>query len=348
MPLGEDDFNHILSSNGAGYFLNLNQGFYKSGKSYLFHTKLRVAARYKYHSDNLQHRPNLTKVAEECQVSRWFVTKVESELLRSDDMTVKEDERNKTCSIPGYYILDPLDYFVILLLYREEPSRILRSYVDELYHITGVEICKTTVSEILKKSFPNPANLRNANIIPLDQFRHINIERANIFANIVRRFPLNRVIFFDKKLLKNAEGLNRRNRRDPITAVVPTIMSKPDFRNTYKILGMSSIDKLIPCNFYYKIHSNNDDQYEFVDFIFECIENIFIREYDVVIGDRAPYHTGGINKYLEDILWENHHILLLWLPARTPEWNPVELMWSLLQTRLGIIPLKYYEEHGNI
>ena len=109
---------------------------------------------------------------------------------------------------------------------------------------------------------------------------------------------------------------------------------------------MSSIDEEIDCNFYDKIHSNNKDQYDFFDFIMECVDNNFVREYDVIVGDRAPYHTGGINKHLEDIMCDNYHILLIWLPARTPEWNPVELVWSLLQRRLGIIPLAFYKEHG--
>ena len=78
----------------------------------------------------------------------------------------------------------------------------------------------------------------------------------------------------------------------------------------------------------------------------ECVDNNFIRDFDVIVGDRAPYHMGGVNEHLEELLWENHNILLIWLPARTPEWNPVELVWSLLQRRLGIIPLNFYKIHG--
>ena len=133
---------------------------------------------------------------------------------------------------------------------------------------------------------------------------------------------------------------------DPVTGEIPPMYSMSDFRNTYKILGMSSIDEEIDCNFYYKIHSNNNDQYEFFDFIMECVDNNFIRDFDVIVGDRAPYHMGGVNEHLEELLWENYNILLIWLPARTPEWNPVELVWSLLQRRLGIIPLNFYKIHG--
>lgn len=32
-------------------------------------------------------------------------------------------------------------------------------------------------------------------------------------------------------------------------------------------------------------------------------------------------------------------ILLLFLPARTPEWNPIELVWNTLVQRLKTIPL---------
>ena len=48
---------------------------------------------------------------------------------------------------------------------------------------------------------------------------------------------------------------------------------------------------------------------------------------------------GGECSSLEDFLWEEHNILIVYLPARTPEWNPIELIWNLLIRRLGLIPL---------
>ena len=36
------------------------------------------------------------------------------------------------------------------------------------------------------------------------------------------------------------------------------------------------------------------------------------------------------NAMLEIWLWEEHSVLVLFLPAQAPEWNPIELMWNCL------------------
>ena len=58
--------------------------------------------------------------------------------------------------------------------------------------------------------------------------------------------------------------------------------------------------------------------------------------WDILICDDAYYHWGGACRTLEDFLWEEHKILIIYLPARTPEWNPMELVWSILVRRLGL------------
>ena len=50
--------------------------------------------------------------------------------------------------------------------------------------------------------------------------------------------------------------------------------------------------------------------------------------------DNSANHSGKENTVLEDWLWEEHRIFVLFLPARTPEWNPIELVWNILEERL--------------
>ena len=45
---------------------------------------------------------------------------------------------------------------------------------------------------------------------------------------------------------------------------------------------------------------------------------------------------------LEDWLWEDHSVLVLFLPARAPEWNPIELMWNCLTQRLKYLDLSVF------
>jgi hypothetical protein len=64
----------------------------------------------------------------------------------------------------------------------------------------------------------------------------------------------------------------------------------------------------------------------------------FLRAGDVLIQDNAANHTGKGNSVLEEWLWQEHMVLALFLPARAPEWNPIELMWNCLAQRL-----KYFD-----
>ncbi len=60
----------------------------------------------------------------------------------------------------------------------------------------------------------------------------------------------------------------------------------------------------------------------------------FLRVGDVLVLDHAANHSGKENTVLDDWLWSEHSILVLFLPARTPEWNPIELLWNCSCQRL--------------
>ena len=60
----------------------------------------------------------------------------------------------------------------------------------------------------------------------------------------------------------------------------------------------------------------------------------FLLPHDVLVLDRADIHTGWNIINLADWLWENFRIFILMLPARTPEWNPIKLVWNILVQRL--------------
>ena len=70
-----------------------------------------------------------------------------------------------------------------------------------------------------------------------------------------------------------------------------------------------------------------------------AISHRYLRAGDVLILDNAAIHTGKDNSVIEEWLWEEHMMLVLFLPARAPEWNPIELMWNCLTQRLKFFDL---------
>ena len=258
------------------YRANQNGGIYLNGAKYPIQLKIRVAEEYLTASNNLTSLPNLTQIASRLCVSRTFVREVGDELLTHGCIT-EDNKRTRGTDVqkgtPGRTKLTAIDYWYLIHLYREEPSRTLGSYVYELAAFSGVHICCKTVDRIFQEAFPYKGALRISSIIPLDKFRENNLLRANEFIATISKLPLSRIKLFDEKLLKNSEGLCRKVRRDPITGVIPPILSAPDFRNTYKILGMTSLDENNPLSFYYKIHTYNNDSYEFSEFVFDTLDN---------------------------------------------------------------------------
>jgi len=61
----------------------------------------------------------------------------------------------------------------------------------------------------------------------------------------------------------------------------------------------------------------------------------------VLILDNAANHKGKGNSVLDEWLWEDHIVLVVFLPARVQEWNPIKLMRNCLCQHLKY--LKYFD-----
>jgi transposase len=53
-----------------------------------------------------------------------------------------------------------------------------------------------------------------------------------------------------------------------------------------------------------------------------------------LIMDNASIHTGGEAEIVEDMLWHAMEVLVVYLPTRSPELNPIELIFHILARRL--------------
>ena len=60
----------------------------------------------------------------------------------------------------------------------------------------------------------------------------------------------------------------------------------------------------------------------------------FLLPGDVLILDNAAIHNKADSVNLFEFLWDNFQILLISLPTRAPELNPIELLWNTLNGRL--------------
>lgn len=118
-----------------------------------------------------------------------------------------------------------------------------------------------------------------------------------------------------------------------MTGEKPAMMPDPDFRNTHSITGFCSCSGDRP-GVLYRIHAGANDAEQFAYDVEQAIICGYLRPGDFLVIDNAAYHVGRENIVLDDWLWDNHGIFLLQLPPRSPEWNPIELIWNILVQRL--------------
>ena len=85
----------------------------------------------------------------------------------------------------------------------------------------------------------------------------------------------------------------------------------------------------------------NHDSFAFRFFVEDAIVTGWLKRGDIIVCDNSRIHEGGFNVDLSEFLWdvlgsdgEPLRILLLPLPTRSPELNPIELLWNTLVMQL--------------
>jgi hypothetical protein len=106
----------------------------------------------------------------------------------------------------------------------------------------------------------------------------------------------------------------------------------------HTIIGCCSIAPDAP-PFYFWMHDGTNDSTRFLDFVYSMVVDGFLRNGDVLVIDNASIHWYRELAVVEEILWEDYIILIVFMPARSPEPNPIKLMWNILVQPLRIVQL---------
>ena len=125
-----------------------------------------------------------------------------------------------------------------------------------------------------------------------------------------------------------------------MTGIRPNLLVPSDFRNTYCIIGLITVDRTCWPPLLYSIGEDNHDAASFASFIINAIAVGWIRRGDFLVLDNARVHSGGSADILVDFLWNAPgldgnpiNVILVPYPTRAPELNPIELCWNSLIQR---------------
>jgi hypothetical protein len=105
---------------------------------------------------------------------------------------------------------------------------------------------------------------------------------------------------------------------DVLTGLDPHRMTDPDLCNTYSIIGTCRICMRSTPKRYHITDATVDTDLFSME-IEAAIAKRFLRAGDVLVLDNAANHTGKGNTVLENWLWEEHSVLVFFLPAQAPE-----------------------------
>ena len=146
--------------------------------------------------------------------------------------------------------------------------------------------------------------------------------------------------FLDEKHIVNKDALRAKTRKDPLTGKMDHIPVSGDFRETFNLMAIVSLNPTKSKSIEYHIDKNTNDAFSFVVFIEYLIETKYLKHNEVLVMDNAAIHVGGVAKNIQEILWNSVvegsplHILVIFLPTRSPELNPIELIFHILAKRI--------------
>jgi transposase len=253
----------------------------------------------------------------------------------------RSDSKKKDNVVGPGQKLSTVHEMFLLSLRTLDPSRPLYSYVNKLNTHFGKLVSYQSVSDWFDKRWDHQGNLLRANLVPLDKWKTINKIRYYEFVQKLRIYSdHSKFNFIDEKHIYNKDMYPTKVRRDPLDGKLPGIHVSGNFREAYNIMAIISPNPDKPHPIDYTIGEENGTSEAFVGFMTYLIAKRFLRHNEFVVMDNAAIHYQRNATVIEDMLWETIvdgrplHILVIQLPTRSPELNPIELVFHILARRI--------------
>ena len=326
-----------------------NNIIFRRGHAYPMERKLHVGNCYAklfqmYCMDPSNYKePSPSSVANLANVGYKFAKKVMDE-IQSTGSIVDPDtiKAHNYLNRKSFNKLKVEHQMFILSLHAVLPNRPNESYVDELYADYKVIVCSSTITNFFRsKMFKYKGTFGVPNNVPLDKFKQENILKFYQFQEVIQRINNKCVLnFLDEKHIINSDCIPKKVRRNPVFGYMPAIMVSGDFREAFNIFACITANPNKQNPIAYNIQKDNGSAVSFVAFIKQMIYSGWLGHNEVLVMDNAAIHSGGEAEIVKGLLWETMvngaplRILVVYLPTRSPELNPIELIFHILSRRV--------------
>jgi transposase len=327
---------------------NQNGGFYECGRHYGLAKKREVAlAFFQLREENPPCDPSVQRVAERAKVGWHYADSVIKELRDNGESLANLIDpaiihHQKTTNDGEYRcFLSPEEEMFLLSMRAEDGRRPNISYIHQLFLSYGRVVSSSFISLWFHKRFGHSGRFKKPNLVPLDKFKNENIIKYHDYIDKMERLPdKTKFHFLDEKHLVNKDVLANKTRADPLTGYMDAILVSGDFREAYNLLAIISGNPSKPSPIHYVIGKENGNSTSFAAYIMQLISNRWFEHGDVLVLDNAAIHSGGDAGNVEDYLWDTVvdgrplNVLVIFLPTRSPELNPIELVFHILARRI--------------
>ena len=228
-------------------------------------------------------------------------------------------------------------------LYRENPSRPLRGYTQELFVRYGLIVGYDTAERWFNRVGPFRGSLRVTNAFPPDRDSLRAVHQLGLYLDFIKDVNPVRLVFADEKPMKEKD-VYRRVRRDPVSGCTPRHKMNANGKNRYNILAACTL-KPLTRSVEYVILKTTTTAPIFLQFVRHLVESGTLVTGDVFVVDNCTVHVMGDNSGLKETLLADYGILMMTLPPYSPELNPTELVFNTLLQRLASVQARYNAVH---
>ena len=292
--------------------------------------------------DMYPQRPTHQDLATLAKISKSYARKVIIELENTGSLTDPEATNcEKRREKEKQYYLDPTEELFLLALRAENPGRTNHDYCTQLALYYGTTVSTSFISDWFRTRFDYKGSFRKPNLVPLDKFRQENVIR---FVEYKLKCALltdkSRFCFIDEKHLVNSDTVPKKLRRCPVSGRMDFIPVSGDFRDTYNMIACISSNPRKLAHTVYSIGEHNGTAAAFVSFCQMMVQSRWLVHDEILVMDNAGIHTGRESSDLEEFFWETIvdgrplHVLVIYLPTRSPELNPIELIFHIFTRRV--------------
>jgi len=209
---------------------------------------------------------------------------------------------------------------LLWLLAKEDPTRKLRSYVEEV-NKNGFSIGREFVRKIFKEwqwSWKKPSYKQ------LHKYLPSNLRRYKEYVEWIGNQDLKKIKFMDEVHYVSKQVSHTRALGEIGENVI--LLRTEHFAETYSFTCLCSLDEVDPI--FITAKETTTDQSDFFHFVIKCITSNRLKPGDTLVCDNCSIHSGSETWESLMLILDTMDIDLRYLPPYSPEFNPCELVFA--------------------